>query len=548
MANKKAPAKKKRTIANRKSEAEDSFAQKIFQAGSDPLSPLEKPELVFGIVGPVGVDRELVCSALQTELIEYGYTVHRIRVSKLITLIPRYSNIEAGCTDEFNRIEKYMSAGTSVREDSGLGDALAILAMSEISSIRTQENLKNGIPEGRPEFAHLIGRPATAYILDSLKHPDEVQSLRATYGRGFMLISAYAARENRIESLASRIAYSRVATQEINTCRADAEILVSRDEKEEGNKLGQNVLNTFPMADLFIDIGSKTTPFTEELSRFCEIIFNNPFITPKIDEFGMFHAEAASWRSADLSRQVGASICMTNGTLRAVGCNEVPAAGGGLYWENDSNDDRDFRRGLDEGTRQKNLMVAEILNRISEVMTSKKDKKALAELMAKVLAGDEHPTLNGIQALNVIEYGRAVHAEMAALSEAARNGITVQDHTMYVNTFPCHICARHIIASGIKRVIYIQPYPKSFTRRLFNDSVVFDENQSNPEKVLFQPFSGVAPRMYQFAFELTKKRKGENGNSIKWTKLRATTKLKRFVFSYIVIENQILTALLPQIK
>ncbi|MDN3612645.1 hypothetical protein QWZ16_23945 [Vibrio ostreicida] len=29
-----------------------------------------------------------------------------------------------------------------------------------------------------------------------------------------------------------------------------------------------------------------------------------------------------------------------------------------------------------------------------------------------------------------------------------------------VRLFPCHNCAKHIVASGIKRVVYVEPYPK----------------------------------------------------------------------------------------
>ena len=45
------------------------------------------------------------------------------------------------------------------------------------------------------------------------------------------------------------------------------------------------------------------------------------------------------------------------------------------------------------------------------------------------------------------EYGRAVHAEMDALLDAARRGVAVQGATLYVSTFPCHSCARHVIAA-----------------------------------------------------------------------------------------------------
>jgi len=525
-----------------KSTTSSSQYEEYYPAGSDPLTPLDKPELVFGIVAPVGVDRQVVCDALTKELHEYGYkNVERIHVSALISLVPKYKSRVNSHTDEFQRICNLMTDGTEIREQSELGDALAILAMSEIAQIREQLNKQDGlIAEGT------LGRQRTAYIIDSLKHPDEVKTLRATYGRGFILISVFSDRERRIDSLASRIAYSQKSSLDYNHCRARAEELIDRDEREEGNSFGQNVLNTFPLADLFIDIGSKVRPYQTEIARFCEIVFNNPFITPSIDEWGMFHAEAASWRSADLSRQVGASICKSDGTLIAVGCNEVPAAGGGLYWEDNKDDNRDFKRQIDEGTRQKNLLLAEVIKRLATLLPQQ-EQENFYELSNRAAKGEIDPSLNGLLALNVIEYGRAVHAEMAAISDAARNGTPVQGHFMYVNTLPCHICARHIIASGITRVVYIQPYPKSFTRRLFDDSVTFDANSACSGRVAFVPFSGVAPRFYQFAFQMQGKRKNADGRTIQWTKANASTKLKRYVFSYVLIENQVINALLPKI-
>lgn len=529
------------------SEADKDFGASFFPAGADPLEPMLQPELVFGIVGPVGVDRNAVCACLESCIQEYNYDVHRIKVSELIKLVPGNEYLEEFKGDEYERIEKFMLAGTQTRESSGFGDAMAILAISEIAAQRKKLNLQENptLPE---KDASLSGRQSDAYILDSLKHPAEIKTLRATYGRAFHLISVHADRELRVDNLADRIAQSRLS-QDSNHCRKDAETLVNRDENEEGTSLGQNVENTFPMADLFIDLYSDSKLFKSEISRFCEIIFNNPFRTPTEDEAGMFQAEAVSWRSADLSRQVGASICDDDGTVLAVGCNEVPKSGGGLYWENSSGDKRDFVIGVEQGTTLKRAMLAEVIEKLKNDpdLVDSSNHEAWEELKEDAISGKKSPLLEGLQALNVIEYGRSVHAEMAALSDAARNGVSVKGATMFANTFPCHICARHIIASGVKRVVYIQPYPKSLTSKLFSDSISTRDNE-NTHKVGFRPFSGIAPRFYQFAFQLSGRRKENNGKSISWKKHKTTTKLKRFVFSYIVIENQIIEALIPRIR
>ena len=47
-----------------------------------------------------------------------------------------------------------------------------------------------------------------------------------------------------------------------------------------------------------------------------------------------------------------------------------------------------------------------------------------------------------------------IHAEQNCLSFAAKNGVSTKDCTLYITTAPCVNCAKIIISSGIKKVIY----------------------------------------------------------------------------------------------
>ncbi|WP_322001454.1 anti-phage dCTP deaminase [Marinobacter alexandrii] len=509
--------------------------------GLDPLEPSGSPELMIGIVGPAGVDRSKICGAVGAELSHYGYTTKTIKLSSLIQQIPNFSDSVVDGMDEADRIGRLMDAGNNLRKLSKHGDALAILAISEIVQVRAALNKADHRPEDSP-------REKTAYILDSLKHPEEISTLRAAYGQGFILISSYSSRDNRVSNLAKRISKSRHQPQGTSSARASAETLINRDEKEENEKYGQNVQSCFPKADFFINLDSPRDDIKSQLERYFEVVFDNPFITPSKDEWGMFHAEAAAWRSADLARQVGSAVCSDDGALLAVGCNEVPKANGGLYWEGDIPDGRDFRKGIDKGAEHKRLMLAEVFHRLKdEGKFDKKAKKIFNDLIQKSMDGEEDPVLEGLQALNVIEYGRTVHAEMAALMDAVSRGVSVSGATMYVNTYPCHICARHIISAGIKRLVYVEPYPKSLSSELFSDSICSDRSTWDDTKVLFQSFTGVAPRAYRFSFKLVGKRKHKSGEVLNWSKSKARTKLKRYVTSYMAVEHQVTGGLLPRI-
>jgi deoxycytidylate deaminase len=151
----------------------------------------------------------------------------------------------------------------------------------------------------------------------------------------------------------------------------------------------------------------------------------------------MFQAVAAARRSAELGRQVGAAVCTSEGDVIAVGVNEVPKSGGGLYWEGDPDDAREVTRGSDTNRKQRRQIAEDIARRLIADELLSEDvsvDKVLYDIEASAL-GD------------IIEFVRAVHAEMAALMDAVRRGVRVDEGTLYATTFPCHHCARHIVAA-----------------------------------------------------------------------------------------------------
>lgn len=53
-----------------------------------------------------------------------------------------------------------------------------------------------------------------------------------------------------------------------------------------------------------------------------------------------------------------------------------------------------------------------------------------------------------------VKYNRIVHAEMNAIYNAALNGVSPKNATMYVHGLPCcHECAKAIIQVGIKEIV-----------------------------------------------------------------------------------------------
>lgn len=293
--------------------------------------------------------------------------------------------------------------------------------------------------------------------------------------------------------------------------------IVDQDSKEITDNHGQNIRDAYPLADVFIDATSRIK-CEDSLRRFIYLLFGSNEITPSHDEYGMYMAKSASLRSSDLSRQVGSAIFRPTGEIASLGCNEVPKAGGGTYWTSDPGDRRDFVNGVDPNDIRKKEVLVDLINRLrlgnhlSEPLQNINDSFKISEIL---LQDHNDSGLSNSKVMDLIEFGRIIHAEMSAISDAARLGIPIRASTLYCTTFPCHICAKHIVASGISRVVYIEPYPKSYANDLHSDSISVDKPDEN-DRVSFDSFVGVSPYRYRDLYEKGKRK--YSGSAQKWNK------------------------------
>lgn len=488
------------------------------------VPPLDGSELFIGIVGPLGTDLSAACNALEKELAGVGYRSHVIKMSALLQGVPAFKpDLTREQWYEDERIDAFMKAGDELRRKLGTGAALALLAIAYIRDLREEK--------GSP----MEPLPRTAYIFNSLKHPDEIKELRRVYGSQFVAISFYQPRAQRIDDLTRRIEQSREGGGEDWSARAEE--LVDIDAASGDEDYGQNVGDAFPLADLFVRADLESDAMSDDIRRLVRILFAHPFCTPTRDEYCMFLARAAALRSADLSRQVGAVIANERGDVIASGCNEVPRPGGGNYWEGDEPDRRDFRLGKDPNAIRKRALVQETLGVLKrhDWLDEKRNEREPAELAGEAM---KEGLFEGSRVDNLIEFSRVVHAEMNALMDAVRRGVSVAGLTLYCTTFPCHLCARHLIAAGIRRVVFIEPYPKSLVKELYGDAVSLEGEGADSEAVSFEPFVGVAPRTYMRLFGRGK-RKDSAGYADRWLPETAQPQLKAYYAYYLEIEDRL---------
>jgi deoxycytidylate deaminase len=250
--------------------------------------------------------------------------------------------------------------------------------------------------------------------------------------------------------------------------------LIDQDSGEEIAH-GQTVLDTFTNADCFLRIDLDTdSQIAARVERFIHLILWTQVITPTSGETAMYFAASAAGNSACLSRQVGAAVTDSSGEVVAVGWNDVPRFGGSLYMadpENDPQSNHDKRCwNLQGGTcfnDQEKRLIAEVL--VDELV-----KAAAVSSDDRGLALNTIITNNKVRSL--IEFSRSVHAEMHAIINAGKlTAGTIEQGKMFITTYPCHNCARHIVAAGVREVYYIEPYRKSLATKLHSDAITEEE-------------------------------------------------------------------------
>jgi len=467
----------------------------------------EGSEIIIGLVEAVGTDSNQVITQITNGLRPYNYDVEVISISR--DVIPSIINIKpTRYKKEANRIKKMMDAGDQARELFKDNSILSYGATMLINLKRKSIKEKKYNERNWPGYAK-----QTAYIIKSLKRPEEVELLRRVYGSGFYLIGIYTDENRRIDLLEGK-GVSKETAKELS--KRDSNCLA---------KFGQKASDTYHLADFFLHYGDSTDDLKARVERTIKLLFGNPHLTPLFDEFAMFMAFAASLRSADLARQVGAVVTRDNEII-ATGANDSPRKDGGLYWTKYDKEKKEFARENTNGTdfdRGYDSNSKELSNMINEVILALSKKGYNREIVEEVLKKS--------RIVDITEHGRSVHAEMEALMQCARNSNNTKGATLYCTTFPCHNCAKHIVASGIKRVVYIEPYPKSKALELHDDSIS-NILEDSPEKVIFEPFEGVGPRRFFDLFSMNLglgshlTRKDKKGIAEKWIEKHAEPRIR----------------------
>jgi deoxycytidylate deaminase len=481
---------------------------------SDP-----RPSLIFGIVAATGTHIDPFVDVISALLRRYGYEPALIRLTDLLL----EHAIEPGSlawNDEGERIQRLMDAGDLLREKLDRGDAMALLGVLGIAAKRRD------LGQAKP----------CAFVIRQLKHPEEVSTLRRIYGDRLFVLALYSTYGERLRHLTG-----------LRNIEPDvAKGLMLRDEEDVRKAMGQRTRDTFELGDVFFRLDENASAHTqEEAERFLDLIFGRPDLSPRLHEHAMYLAYAASLRSADLSRQVGAAIANQQGDILGVGANDVPSAQGGQYWPG-KDDQRDHVRGLDSNNEHKLKIARDVFER---TQPQKIGDSAAYDTFLRALTDS--------LLFDITEYGRAVHAEMDVVLSCARTGASTRGARLFCTTFPCHNCAKHLVDAGIVEVQYVEAYPKSMASPLHSDAIYWEEDvtpDSAPGgKVVFKHYVGIGPRRYVDLFSLKLssgrrvKRKTKDGKLARWDRATAEARVPSETAS-IILEGVAIDEITTAIK
>ena len=454
----------------------------------------ERHDLVAAFVGAIGTKWDPVLQLFKQSLDRFAYSSVTVRLSMLLETCIYQPWDDLPGREFQDYYTKRMDACDKLRRDARNGSIMAALAICKIYEHRSIA----------------VQNKPTAYMLRSLKHPDEVKLLRHVYGEAFFLVGVASSKADRRSELIKSLG-------NVDDRIVEAERLIVRDESDSHDKKhGQNVRDTYTMCDVFVP-GSPVLNAESDVNRFVDSIFGEPFLTPTQREEGMRFAHDASLRSSAAGRQVGAALVPRQGTPVVTGTNEVPKPGGGQYWAGDVPDNRDFKLGHDPNPEHIQRTLEEIFERLKEHgwLAEQYEDVNVFRLVQFALQGhgSAAPVLEGSRVVSLIEFAPCLHAEQAAITNAVRSGVSTQDAVLYATTFPCHECAKIIIGAGLAEVHFIEPYPKSLVNELYSGMIDTDPPLSRgvgsgERKIPFHQYVGIAPRWYSRAFTAQERKTG----------------------------------------
>ncbi len=317
-------------------------------------------------------------------------------------------------------------------------------------------------------------------VIDGIRNVGEIAYLRDGYGYRFTLVAVLASNDARWDRIGS-------AYTDKKLTRADFIADDQRDKNEETN-YGQQVELCVDKADILIDNTSALIgEFKAKVVEFVDLVTGKKLRGATQSEILMNIAFSTSHSSKCKKRHVGAVIADEKGQVVSAGYNENPLGTHPCIEEPEYGYEcfRDIVRnaqfeklaaiGAKCPTCGENIIFEKGPPWVCKACLQKKKKTNLEEFFFLDRA---------------MNYCTAVHAEVWAILAA---GQRARDGVLYTTTFPCSQCAEKIVQTGIKKVVFTEPYPD-----------IYGANRLKFGRIDLEQFEGVRSSSFERIFSQTK--------------------------------------------
>ena len=245
-------------------------------------------------------------------------------------------------------------------------------------------------------------------VVDSIRNPYEIEVLRGNL-KSFKFIGITADVNCRFERSIKR---GRIGDGET------FEEFIKKDAKENSSdKKAQQLTRCFELADYKIENSGSLKALHKKLDSILSELKYKPYSRPSWDEYFIKMAFLIAERSTCIRHHVGA-VLVHNNRIISSGYNGAPSG---------------IKDCIELGCLRDQL---------------------------------------GIKSGMLQEICRAVHAEQNAIIQAALQGTTTEDSTIYCTHSPCIICAKMVVNAKIKKFIACTYYPDKTFEDLFKEAGV----------------------------------------------------------------------------
>jgi len=321
---------------------------------------------------------------------------------------------------------------------------------------------------------------ASKVVFDSIKREGEINYLRARYPV-FYLIAVQCSRDERWERVRS-------VSEAAGLMESDFDVHDARDQIEEVSH-GQKVSLCVDDADLVIDNSEHhartavARALNSRIDRCIGLVTGLEPCKPRPQEIAMTVAYTEGEWSDCIKRHVGAAIVDEDGSLVSLGFNQNPATMKACYEE--------------PGYCRKDGLVAERLEGLRGTHCPK---------CGEVIESVDNPFRcscgYSLKSHYFSDHGvrwcPAVHAEERAIGRA--RGRDLSAATLYTTTFPCLNCSKLITDSGLRRIVYVEPYPEQESVRFLAqngiETIPFEGVKARSFHKLFKPYRQVMELRY----------------------------------------------------